>query len=65
MQMQLGFSKKNPSGDFWHFVPDAPKKTNQFYELILHDSKSMKLSHNIDPENDANITHSTWQIEKP
>ena len=45
-------------------MPDALNKTNQFYELILHDSKSVELKHNIDPKDDTNITHSTWQIEK-
>ena len=53
------FFLKNSSGDFWHFVLDAPKNINQFYKLILHDSKLVKLLHNIDPKNDAHITHST------
>ena len=39
------YFQKNPSREFWHFVPNAPKKKkNQFYELILHESKSIKLA---------------------
>ena len=45
-------------------MPNTPKKTNQFYKLILHDSKLVKLTHNIDIKEDANITHLTFQIEQ-
>ena len=50
---------KNTCREYWHFVPDAPNKTNWFYELILCDSKLVDLKDNINPNDDTNITHST------
>ena len=45
-------------------MPDTLKKTNQSYKLILHDSKSVMLKHNINSNDNANITHLTCQNER-
>ena len=50
---------KNGSREHWNFVLDDLKEANQFYELLLNDSKSIVLKHNIDPKDDTNITYST------
>ena len=58
------FFPKNEANEYWHFMPNALNKTNQFCELVLINFNLVMFKHNVDLKDKSNITHSTFQIEK-
>ncbi|GAV81708.1 hypothetical protein CFOL_v3_25162, partial [Cephalotus follicularis] len=48
----------------WNFYSDHPKKTQIFYEFILVDTDSIKISPKSDPNNPELITHTSVFIQK-
>jgi len=46
-----------------HYATDDPRRTQQFYELILVDTKSVSITHTIDKFNPGQIMYSKCIIK--